>query len=89
MAGHIWFLENEEDDKRDEAVAVTKFYMFYAKQDHWVADHVRDEFIAKREEHSGRGGRTSIAVDESGALKHAFCTRQGKANPHALPQGEP
>ncbi|KAI0490202.1 hypothetical protein F4859DRAFT_508010 [Xylaria cf. heliscus] len=43
-----------------------KFYFFFGQQDHWVADHYRDEFIRKR------SGRTRIIVDE-GKLPHAFC----------------
>ncbi|KAI0199464.1 hypothetical protein F4808DRAFT_432554 [Astrocystis sublimbata] len=46
-----------------------KFYFFFGQQDHWVADHYRDEFIRKR---SGQSERTRFVVDE-GKLPHAFC----------------
>ncbi|RYC63131.1 hypothetical protein CHU98_g3099 [Xylaria longipes] len=46
-----------------------KFYFFFGQQDHWVADHYRDEFIRKR---SSRNERTRLIVDES-KLPHAFC----------------
>ncbi|KAI0438808.1 hypothetical protein F4803DRAFT_564974 [Xylaria telfairii] len=46
-----------------------KFYFFFGQQDHWVADHYRDEFIRKR---SGQAERTQLIVDE-GKLPHAFC----------------
>ena len=59
--------------------ALPKFFMFYGREDHWVADHVRDDFIARRREHGERGGRTKIVVDE-GSIPHAFCVREGMAN---------
>ncbi|KAI0403359.1 hypothetical protein F4802DRAFT_571912 [Xylaria palmicola] len=43
-----------------------RFFFFFGRQDDWVADHYRDEFIRKRSE------RTRIVVDES-SLPHAFC----------------
>lgn len=67
----------------DEAVAhgtdVPKFYIFFGKNDHWVANKYRDEFINRREEHATREGapkhkqgRTRIEIDE-GNLPHDFC----------------
>lgn len=67
----------------DEAIAasheVPKFFMFFGKQDHWVANEYRDRFIESREEHATREGapvhkrgRTRIVVDE-GDLPHDFC----------------
>ncbi|KAI3394242.1 hypothetical protein diail_2983 [Diaporthe ilicicola] len=69
----------------DEAVAhgtdVPKFFIFFGKKDHWVANKCRDEFIGKREEHAAREGaprhkrgRTRIEIDE-GNLPHDFCTK--------------
>ncbi|KAI0117960.1 hypothetical protein GGR51DRAFT_500682 [Nemania sp. FL0031] len=46
-----------------------KFYFFFGRRDHWVADHYRDEFIRKR---SAQAERTRFVVDE-GKLPHAFC----------------
>ena len=51
-----------------------RFFLFYGRKDHWVADHVRDEFIARRR---GMDRAPSIVVDE-GDIPHAFCTRAGK-----------
>lgn len=70
----------------DEAVAhaheVPKFFIFFGKDDHWVANECRDDFIVRREEHARRGevpkhkrGRTRIVVDE-GDLPHDFCIRK-------------
>lgn len=67
----------------DEAIAaaheVPKFFMFFGKNDHWVANEYRDRFIETREEHAKRNeapvhkrGRTRIVVDE-GDLPHDFC----------------
>lgn len=61
-----------------DAANTPKFFMFYGREDHWVANHVRDEFIERRREHGEKGGRTSIAVDE-GNIPHAFCTRERKS----------
>ncbi|KAH7247047.1 hypothetical protein MRS44_014860 [Fusarium solani] len=46
-----------------------RFFVFYAKSDHWVDDGEREGFIERR-----RGGVTKIEVDE-GDIPHAFCTR--------------
>ncbi|KAG5984065.1 hypothetical protein E4U55_006200 [Claviceps digitariae] len=50
-----------------------RFFMFYGREDHWVANHVRDEFIERRGRGGEKGGAgTWIAVDE-GSIPHAFC----------------
>lgn len=67
----LWECSNE--DEGDEA----KFWMFYAREDHWVAEKVREEFLARRREHAVRGGRTWVEIDE-GDVPHAFCTREGE-----------
>lgn len=54
-----------------------RFFMFYGREDHWVANHVRDEFIERRRRAGEKGGRTSITVDE-GNIQHAFCTKERK-----------
>ncbi|KAJ4263001.1 hypothetical protein NW762_006614 [Fusarium torreyae] len=46
-----------------------RFFVFYAKKDHWVDDGEREEIIKRRE------GRARIVVDE-GNIPHAFCTRE-------------
>lgn len=69
--------EDELWEVTERSATTPKFFMFYARQDHWVADHARDAFIEKRREHGERGGRTSIAVDE-GDIKHAFCVKESK-----------
>lgn len=81
----------------DEAVAhaheVPKFFIFFGKHDHWVANECRDDFIVRREEHARRGevpkhkrGRTRIVVDE-GDLPHDFCIRKFEESlgPYKLP----
>ncbi|OAA51925.1 hypothetical protein NOR_00518 [Metarhizium rileyi] len=53
-----------------------RFFMFYGREDHWVADHVRDDFIERRRRAGDKDGvRTSITVDE-GNIQHAFCTKE-------------
>ncbi|KAH6603191.1 hypothetical protein Trco_007966 [Trichoderma cornu-damae] len=48
-----------------------KFFIFYGKHDHWVANHLRDAFIARRSER----GHTRIQIDE-GDIPHAFCVKE-------------
>ncbi|PNY26874.1 Uncharacterized protein TCAP_03198 [Tolypocladium capitatum] len=62
----------EEEASAGGDAATPRFFLFYGKEDHWVASRVRDEFIRRRRV---RGGRTSIAVDE-GEIPHAFCTTE-------------
>ncbi|KAI0505155.1 hypothetical protein F5B22DRAFT_535666 [Xylaria bambusicola] len=49
--------------------AIPRFYFFFGRRDHWVADHYRDAFIKKRSE---QDKRTRLIVDEAD-LPHAFC----------------
>lgn len=72
----LWEIEDEALAHQHE---VPKFFIFFGKNDHWVANEVRDEFIKKRDEHAQRveapkhkRGRTRIVVDE-GNLPHDFC----------------
>jgi hypothetical protein len=59
----------------DEEVSskIPKFFLFYGRNDHWVANHIRDAFIERRK--SGKKGHTRILVDE-GDIPHAFCVRE-------------
>ena len=66
----------EDEDDGDDAVAARedgprRFYAFYAREDHWVANRWRDEFVERRK------GAVRVVVDE-GDVPHAFCTREGK-----------
>lgn len=51
-----------------------KFYFFFGKHDHWVASHLRDAFIEKRQKQIER---TKLMVDE-GNLPHAFCIKHSE-----------
>ncbi|KAH6889716.1 hypothetical protein B0T10DRAFT_39262 [Thelonectria olida] len=66
----LWEVTEEHDDERE----TPKFWMFYGREDHWVANWARDALIEKRREHGERGGRTRIMVAE-GDIPHAFCTK--------------
>ena len=46
-----------------------RFFLFYAKEDHWVDSHGRDEFLQAME------GRLRVVVEDNG-VKHAFCTKE-------------
>ncbi|KAI0157403.1 hypothetical protein GGR57DRAFT_491222 [Xylariaceae sp. FL1272] len=61
----LWAIE------RDAKARTPKFYFFFGQRDHWVADHVRDAFIAKREK------SVRVMLDE-GDLPHAFCIDHSK-----------
>lgn len=50
---------------------IPKFFLFYGKHDHWVANHLRDAFIQRR----GEKGHTKILIDE-GDIPHAFCVKE-------------
>ncbi|KAK0636082.1 hypothetical protein B0T17DRAFT_570749 [Bombardia bombarda] len=59
----------------DVAVVPDKFFFYFGEKDHWVADECRDEFIARRKEHSR--GRVRIEIDREG-IPHAFCIHHGE-----------
>ncbi|KAK1756970.1 lipid droplet-associated hydrolase [Echria macrotheca] len=61
----LW--EIAEDKQGLEA---DKFFFYFAKKDHWVADECRDAFIERRREQIK--GRTKILIDED-SIPHAFC----------------
>ncbi|KAG6011952.1 hypothetical protein E4U54_007825 [Claviceps lovelessii] len=53
-----------------------RFFIFYGREDHWVANHVRDEFIERRRRAGEKAAvETRIMVDE-GDIPHAFCVRE-------------
>ncbi|KAK3686123.1 hypothetical protein B0T22DRAFT_467385 [Podospora appendiculata] len=62
--------EAREADEELKSAGRTKFFFYYAKKDHWVADECRDAFIERRSTH-GRGG-TRIMIGEHD-IPHAFC----------------
>ncbi|KAI2622808.1 hypothetical protein GGS26DRAFT_246512 [Hypomontagnella submonticulosa] len=56
-------------DAKSHDKIVPKFFFYFGKHDHWVANHYRDEFIQKRQK---QVDRTKLIVDESN-IPHAFC----------------
>ncbi|UKZ69772.1 uncharacterized protein TrAtP1_010776 [Trichoderma atroviride] len=68
----LW--EATEDDGRsgEGEAKMPKFFLFYGRNDHWVANHLRDAFIERRRREEGH---TRILVDE-GDIPHAFCVRE-------------
>lgn len=65
---------NDDDD--DGKVSqprrqIPKFFLFYGKNDHWVANHLRDAFVERRSEK----GHMRISIDEGG-IPHAFCVKE-------------
>ncbi|KPM37835.1 Vacuolar membrane protease [Neonectria ditissima] len=70
----LWEVAEQYEDAEG---GTAKFFLFYGREDHWVADWARDELIERRREHGERGGRTKIEVAE-GDVPHAFCTKDGE-----------
>ncbi|KAI3325261.1 hypothetical protein HD806DRAFT_521550 [Xylariaceae sp. AK1471] len=62
-------------DAKSHKTIIPKFYFFFGKRDHWVADHYRDEFIKKR---SKQVERTRLIVDD-GKIPHAFCIEHSES----------
>ncbi|KAK4645766.1 hypothetical protein QC761_204420 [Podospora bellae-mahoneyi] len=60
----LWHLADDTEHSGE------KFYFYFAKKDHWVADEVRDAFIERREK--DQNGRTKATICEEG-VPHAFC----------------
>lgn len=66
----LWDITREAEQQSSRPIP--KFFFFFGKNDHWVASHLRDDFIEKR---SKQSERIKFMVDE-GNLPHAFCIRE-------------
>lgn len=62
----------EGEEEGEGEAKIPKFFIFYGRNDHWVANHLRDAFIERRRREKGH---TRILVDE-GDIPHAFCVRE-------------
>ncbi|KAI1463449.1 uncharacterized protein F4812DRAFT_248750 [Daldinia caldariorum] len=67
----LWEIAHEAEthDK-----VIPKFFFFFGKHDHWVANHYRDDFIQRRQK---QVERTRLIVDE-GNIPHAFCIKHSE-----------
>lgn len=80
----IWEVEDTLPPKGGEgegkqSAGLPRFFMFYGKKDHWIADDLRDEFVERMGRLRGEGRRVpKIEVDEKG-LRHDFCTMEGES----------
>ncbi|KAH8204725.1 hypothetical protein TruAng_001059 [Truncatella angustata] len=63
----LWEITHEAEQHNVQPIP--KFFFFFGKNDHWVASHLRDAFIERRQK---QAERTCLLVDE-GNLPHAFC----------------
>ncbi|KAH8909212.1 hypothetical protein BR93DRAFT_537068 [Coniochaeta sp. PMI_546] len=74
-ADELWEIA---DEAAEQARVVPKFFFYFGKGDHWVAEESRDQFIKRRHEHAQRDGpehkkgKTRIVLDEDD-IPHAFC----------------
>ncbi|OIW29390.1 hypothetical protein CONLIGDRAFT_680241 [Coniochaeta ligniaria NRRL 30616] len=74
-AEELWEIADEAAQQERD---VPKFFFYFGKGDHWVAEEHRDQFIQRRHEHAQRDGpehkkgKTRIVLDEDD-IPHAFC----------------
>ncbi|KAF5663230.1 hypothetical protein FHETE_7610 [Fusarium heterosporum] len=61
-SNELWATEGEEG-------GVPRFFLFYAKKDHWIDDGERKGVMERR-------GKTARIVVDEGNIPHAFCTRE-------------
>ena len=71
----LWGIERDARAQTADAPPSPRFYFFFGRDDHWVANHYRDLFIEKRRR---QVERTRLIVDEEGSLPHAFCIRHSE-----------
>ncbi|KAL7624811.1 hypothetical protein AAE478_004025 [Parahypoxylon ruwenzoriense] len=67
----LWEIAHDADAHHKLA---PKFFFFFGRHDHWVANHYRDQFIRRRQK---QVERTRLIVDE-GNIPHAFCIRHSE-----------
>ncbi|KAI4599447.1 hypothetical protein KJ359_001889 [Pestalotiopsis sp. 9143b] len=70
----LWEIERDVDAQQDSKQLPPKFFFFFGKNDHWVASHLRDAFIERRQKQTER---TRLMIDE-GNLPHAFCIKHSE-----------
>lgn len=74
-AEELWEIADEAAERGHDA---PKFFFYFGKGDHWVAEEHRDQFIKRRLEHAQRDGpehkkgKTRVVLDEDN-IPHAFC----------------
>ncbi|KAL7921319.1 amidase signature domain-containing protein [Trichoderma austrokoningii] len=74
----LWAATERSAGDEEGLSKVPRFFIFYGRNDHWVANHLRDAFIERRREGEGH---TRILVDE-GDIPHAFCLVEGLESKH-------
>ena len=69
----IWGVEHHEPDRKYN---IPKLIFYFARNDHWVANHTRDALIAARARGEGeeQTGKPVMIVDKDG-IEHGFCIR--------------
>lgn len=70
--------EEKWDESMWQGDGVPRFFIFYGKNDHWVDNDIRADFIQRRA--AGKGTPAHIEVDK-GNIQHAFCTQDGMCKP--------
>ena len=70
--------ENVREGGRRQRTRPPKLVFYFAKTDHWVADHTRDELQRLRGRGDGKGEewKPEMVVDEEDGLVHGWCIRQ-------------
>ncbi|KAI1622605.1 hypothetical protein EDD37DRAFT_481559 [Exophiala viscosa] len=73
----------EAEAEEDTNTTSPLLYMWFAKEDHWVASTTREEIVKRRGMAAGQGGqegkqRPNILIDETHGLVHAWCLEQNQ-----------
>ncbi|KIV77818.1 hypothetical protein PV11_09598 [Exophiala sideris] len=73
----------EAEAEEDTNTTSPLLYMWFAKEDHWVASTTREEIVKRRGMEAGQIGkrqqkRPNITIDETHGLVHAWCLEQNQ-----------
>lgn len=70
--------EEEGDTRVNGSTRSPRLYLWFAKEDHWVADFTREEILRSKGAEGEDGGQTrpTIVIDETAGLVHAWCLEQ-------------
>ncbi|KAL6250197.1 hypothetical protein RBB50_002498 [Rhinocladiella similis] len=71
-------IEDEDDTTMSKRKSPPRMYLWFAKEDHWVADMTRTEVLRNRGRRDTAQGGPTIVIDETEGLVHAWCLEQSE-----------
>ncbi|KAL3419461.1 esterase/lipase domain-containing protein [Phlyctema vagabunda] len=71
----IWGVEHTDDAAKSQ---IPKLIFYFGENDHWVANHTRDELIAARGQDFSQGSKPLMLIDQDG-VDHGFCIRHSES----------